>query len=207
MTKATDLAGQRFGKLTAVSRAENTTQGRAQWRCRCDCGGEKIAQAAYLNKGTTRSCGCLGDEQRKAAAQSQCHDAAKRQHPREYSSWQNMIARCHEPSSKSFAAYGGRGISVCPRWRESFACFLADMGERPPGMSIDRRTASADYSTENCRWATAKEQANNRRNNRIIEHGGLRLTLAQWSERTGISHACLTMRLKRGWPVHRALAP
>ena len=199
MTKATDLAGQRFGKLTAVSRAENTTQGRAQWLCRCDCGGEKVAQAAYLNKGTTRSCGCLGIEQRKAAAQTQCHDHSRTRLYRERKSWENMIARCYDPARRDFKWYGGAGISVCERWRNSFEAFVADMGARPAGTTLDRRVASADYSPDNCRWATAAEQANNRRNNHHITIRGATMTIAEWSRKVGIPERTIATRITRGW--------
>ena len=205
MTKANDLTGRKYGRLTAVSRAKNTEHGRAQWLCRCDCGGERIAQAAYLNRGSTRSCGCLGIEQRKSAAQSQCHDAAKRQHPREYSSWANMLARCYDKRRDDFKWYGGIGIVVCARWRDSFSAFLADMGPRPFGMTLDRRVTSADYSPDNCRWATATEQANNRRDNHRITIDGVTRTIAEWSRQTGVGEKVISARICRGWDARRAV--
>lgn len=202
MTKAADLAGMKFGKLTAISRVENTTRGHTQWLCCCECGGEKIAQAAYLNKGTTRSCGCLGVEQRKNAAKSRCHEGSKTNNTAEYYSWQNMIDRCYKPTARGYKDYGGRGIIVCERWRSSFANFVADMGRRPDGMTLDRTNTDANYAPENCRWATRTEQANNRRTNRIITIDGKSMTVAQWARQLGISCRVIHARLYSGMNEH-----
>lgn len=205
MTKVADLTGMKFGKLTAISRAENTPQGRAQWMCQCECGGKKVAQATYLNKGATRSCGCMGIEQRKAAAQSQCHAHSRAKMYRERKTWENMIARCYDPTRHDFKWYGGRGIAVCERWRNSFDDFVADMGLRPDGMTLDRRLASADYSADNCRWVTMTTQANNRRNNHRITINGITLTIAEWSRKMGIGERVIATRIARGWDEIRAV--
>jgi len=202
---AQDLKGMKFGRLTAISRAENTKQNRAQWLCVCDCGNKKIAQAAYLKKGTTRSCGCLANEQRKKAAQSQCHPYSRTERYRERKSWENMIARCYNPKSPDFKRYGGRGITVCDRWRESFEAFVVDMGARPDNATIDRVDNNGNYTLENCRWATRVAQVNNRRDNRIIALNGIERTVAQWSEQTSLSHTCITHRLNSGWSAEKAL--
>lgn len=205
MTKAADLTGKKFGKLIAVSRSENTNQNRAQWLCRCECGGEKIAQAAYLNKGTTRSCGCLADEQRKTAAQSQCTPYSRTNMYRERKTWENMIARCYDKTRHDFKWYGGRGISVCEKWRNSFEAFVVDMGMRPASMTLDRRESSTDYSPGNCRWATATEQANNRRSNHCITIDGRTLTIAEWARHSGIGERVIATRIARGWDERRAV--
>ena len=193
-----NLAGLKFGRLTAIKPANNTEQGRAQWLCRCDCGGEKIAQAAYLNRGDTRSCGCLALEQKRNAAQSKCHEMSKRNLRREYSSWQAMNDRCYKPSAIGFENYGGRGICVCDRWRHSFENFVSDMGLRPDEMTLDRIDNDFDYSPANCRWSTRKEQANNRRNNRIITIDGEAMNVQQWAERLGIDCHIIHTRLYLG---------
>lgn len=119
----------------------------------------------------------------------------------EYKVWASMKNRCYNPKDRrSWLPYGGRGITICERWRNSFAAFLADMGRRPsPQHQLDRIDNDGPYCPENCRWATRKEQANNRRNNHFITHDGVTLTLTQWAERTGIPYGTLKARLKAGW--------
>jgi len=198
--KAQDLTQQRFGRLIAISRAENTLSGRARWLCRCDCGNSKTVAAAELKKGGTSSCGCLALEQRKAAAQSQCHAYSRSQMYRERKSWENMMARCYDSCHHSYPDYGGRGIAVCDGWRESFKEFVSSMGRRPKGATLERIDNDANYAPDNCRWATRTEQANNRRTNRIITVGGDSLTVAQWSRKLGIDYRVIHSRLYLGWP-------
>ncbi|GLO03347.1 hypothetical protein PPUJ13061_32450 [Pseudomonas putida] len=113
---------------------------------------------------------------------------------RENKSWSTMIERCHNPKAKSYADYGGRGIAVCDRWK-SFDNFFADMGPRPPGMTLDRKDNKLGYSPENCRWSTAKEQQNNRRNSRRYSFEGRDFTSLELSEITGISYHALRKQL------------
>lgn len=119
--------------------------------------------------------------------------------------WTGIRSRCISPTNRSFKNYGGRGIKVCPRWRDSFANFLADMGERPPGMQIERKDNNGDYEPGNCRWATRIEQAGNRRNNRRITTRGQTLMLAEWSRIGGVKAPTISRRLKRGWTVESAI--
>ncbi len=121
-----------------------------------------------------------------------------------YHVWQAMRARCEKPKTKQFADYGGRGIRVCERWLV-FENFLADMGEPPPGMTIERRDNNAGYSPENCRWATRREQQNNRRDNRLLTFDGRTQTLTCWAKQFGIDGRALAKRLARGWPIGEAL--
>jgi len=206
MSRCKDLTGHRFGLLTVIERAENTSAGRTRWLCRCNCGGVKVAAAADLGKGSTRSCGCLADAVRRKAGQKQCHGYSRSSMPGEYKSWENMLARCYTPSHKSYPRYGGRGIEVCQRWRDSFRAFADDMGPRPAGCSIERIDADVGYTPGNCRWATRTEQANNRENNRVLEFQGETLTVAQWALRLGIPQQRIRSRLNRGWPAHKALS-
>jgi hypothetical protein len=115
-----------------------------------------------------------------------------------------MIQRCTNPNLKKFAIYGGRGIRVCDQWA-SFANFLADMGEPSPGMTLDRINPNGNYEPENCRWATQREQQNNRTNNRCIEWQGQNLTAHEWARRTGINYKTIQRRLERGWSTGEAL--
>lgn len=117
-----------------------------------------------------------------------------------------MIGRCENKNDPRFKDYGGRGIKVCERWRHSFPNFLADMGERPPGMSIDRYPdKNGNYEPENCRWATPKEQSNNMRRNHLLTHDGETLTVSQWADRIGLQYSTFSVRIKRGWSMQRAL--
>ncbi len=117
-----------------------------------------------------------------------------------------MRSRCHYPGDVSFKNYGARGVNVCERWMNSFENFYADMGERPGGTSLERLDNDADYAPENCRWATREEQGANQRTNRLIEYNGETLSLSQWARRTGLSKHTISARIKRGWPVDKALA-
>ena len=124
---------------------------------------------------------------------------------REYQIWRQLIQRCTNPSRPCFKDYGGRGVTVCDRWRNSFTAFHQDMGDRPVGKSIDRIDNDGPYAPENCRWASRQEQANNRRSNRWIEVGGDSLTVSQWSRRLGGSRFLVPRRLRRGWPEQLAV--
>lgn len=127
----------------------------------------------------------------------------------EYYAWQHMYARCYNPKHKEFKNYGARGVSVCGQWRD-FNVFFADMGERPsPLHSLDRVDNNGNYGPENCRWATKSEQSNNKRTNRIIQHDGLALNVAQWARHLGLTRKALDCRLrklkKRNLPPQLAL--
>jgi len=125
---------------------------------------------------------------------------------REYASWMKMIARCTNPRGDSYHLYGGRGIRVCARWRESFEAFLYDMGPRPAGTSIDRIDNNGHYEPGNCRWASEREQHRNTRRNRFLTWRGETLCLADWAARVGLCPKVLGARLRSGWTVERALA-
>lgn len=115
-----------------------------------------------------------------------------------------MMGRCYTPAHKSFAHYGGRGITVCERWRD-FANFLADMGECPPGLTLDRKDNDGHYDPGNCRWATQKEQQNNRSITRFLEFNGQRRSMKEWADTLGINYQTLFSRVQGGWPVERIL--
>ena len=147
-----------FGRLTVIGRAT----GRSKWTCRCECGLIIDVWSQSLRRGATKSCGCYN---RDAMQQRTVHGAARRgkQTP-EYVTWRNIMLRCYYPSAISWKYYGGRGISVCDRWRESFENFLADMGTRPTSKhSIDRIDPNGNYEPGNCRWVTADVQSRNQR--------------------------------------------
>lgn len=124
----------------------------------------------------------------------------KKRHGPEYAAWASMIQRCTNPNSRAWSRYGGRGIKVCDRWRESFDAFVDDLGPRPgPYASIDRIDNEGHYEPDNCRWATEKQQQRNKRDNLRITVGDETLTLVEWSERTGIARTTISNRIYKGW--------
>jgi hypothetical protein len=121
-----------------------------------------------------------------------------------YNTWAQMRQRCEDSGCRDFARYGARGITVCERWQD-FESFLADMGERPDGMTLDRINVNGNYEPGNCRWATPKQQQRNRRSNVRITHDGLTLCVAEWAERVELERKTLEYRVRAGWPAARAL--
>lgn len=160
-----DLRGKQFGRLTVLGMAPRT-HGRARWDCICECGTRTVVTGDVLQQGRSMSCGCLRREMN--CAKFRVHGAAGTP---EYRAWSGMKARCHNPNNPDYHRYGDRGIRVCDRWIESFERFLADMGPRPSSEhSLDRfPNNDGNYEPDNCRWATAQEQAFNRRPRRKVQ--------------------------------------
>jgi len=148
-----DIAGRRFVNLVTL----DYDHARKKWRCACDCGTETHVTTTALRRGLQLSCGCL---------RAQRVGAMNRRHGRtitpEYRTWRGMKRRCLNPGASQYAYYGGRGITICDRWRASFEAFLSDMGPRPVGQSLDRINPDGNYEPQNCRWATHSIQVRNR---------------------------------------------
>jgi len=204
---AKNLSGKTFGRLTVlayvgVEQFESGVKG--TWLCRCQCGKTLRIIGNSLTTGNTTSCGCASID--ALVERSTKHGAAKRGGSRSmaYRIWQAMLNRCRNQRVPNYADYGGRGITVCERWQESFQNFIADMGEPPPGTSIDRRENDGNYEPANCRWATRAQQARNKRSNRIITYGRKSMCLKDWANSLGIDQASLYERLKK-WPLKMAL--
>lgn len=192
-----NLLGRTFGRLTVTGYA-GSAGGKALWDTKCQCGNTKTARGSELRRGSTTSCGCWRRE--KAAAAKTTHGMS--QHPA-FIVWRNMLVRCEKEGSQAWANYGGRGISVCPRWQR-FESFWADMGPTyAPGLTLDRLDNMRGYSPENCAWRTHKEQARNQRANRMIDTPKGEMLLCEAADMTGIKKTTLHYRWKNGWPAER----
>lgn len=197
-----DYAGQTFGQLTALSLVMRDVEWNNHiWRFSCECGNSVDLRIKSVRQGHTSSCGCAFVKM--MVARNSTHGLS-RIHPRTYRSWKDMRARCNNPHNTDFVDYGGRGIAVCERW-DDFAKFFADMGERPAGQTLDRIDANGDYDPANCRWADAKTQANNKRNNRLVSVNGVSKTLQEWCDKIGIDRSKVRYRLDVGYTIDEAL--
>lgn len=185
-----------YGRLRVIRKTNRTDKYRATYYlCRCECGVEREVEASNLTSGNTLSCGCLRKETQSTHGKTGTSI---------YAIWLGIKDRCMNPSSKAYPNYGGRGITLDDTWLE-FEGFYKDMGDRPKGMTLDRRDNEGNYCKDNCRWATWEEQANNKRNNRLITLEGVTKTLAQWAKEYGIAQETLLSRLNSGWDTASAV--
>ena len=210
MNHAPDEAGHVYGRLTVLYRAANDAHGCVRWHCRCVCGAEVDVEATKLRAGTVRSCGCLSRE--LTVQRNKARTGTKRNgysHTVEYAALAAAHKRCENPKTPGYAYYGGRGIKVCPQWslsKAGYEAFLAEVGPRPgDGYSLDRIDVNGDYAPGNVRWATAEQQANNRRSNRTLVFNGMELTVAQWARRLHLTDAAVHARLQAGLPLDQVL--
>lgn len=181
--KSKNIASQRFGMLVAISISGKDRHGRNVWQCACDCGNTSMVMIGNLTGGNSRSCGC-----QKRKIKHGAHGTGS------YNAWAHMKSRCQDPMNRQYRNYGGRGIVVCDEWQE-FGAFFRDMGQRPPGMTIDRIDVNGHYEPGNCKWSTRLEQANNRRTTRYVEINGRPIALANLSRQYGIEIGVLAHRV------------
>lgn len=187
------MINNKYGKLTVLSLSPNKSGGNNAYVCVCDCGKEKTVRGTHLKQGLIRSCGCLYKE----AGVNKQKEIGKRNNPKEHKSWSGMIQRCYNIKNKKYYRYGGRGITVCDRWLKSFENFYKDMGDKPSSeYSLDRIDNNGNYEPYNCRWATQKQQANNRSNNRYICYMGINETVGYWEIFLKIPQGTLSRKAK-----------
>jgi len=194
--KRLDLNGQKFARLTVIS-LHSALAGKVRWDCKCDCGKELIVSTTHLRSGHTGSCGCAASE--ATAARNVANATHGMWKTPEFEAWSSMRKRCYMPSAHGYERYGGRGITVCDEWKDSFEAFFAYVGKRPtPGHSIDRIRNAEGYKPGNVRWATATEQNNNRRTNVTALVNDEIMTAAQISKMFGLPHATVRYRINAG---------
>ena len=201
--KVEGMVGRVFGRLTVIAETEKRGPGGVvMYLCRCSCGKTTTVSGTCLRSGETVSCGCYNHD-----VITKFGNAVYKE--KLYSVWASMKARCGCSTDKFFHNYGGRGIKVCDEWREDYRAFKAwayENGYRP-GLWIDRIDNDGDYKPSNCRWATTKEQARNKRTTVFVEYMGNRMCLADAAELSGIKPATLARRIELGWPSERLFAP
>lgn len=186
MGKTKVVMGQKYGFLTPTEIVGRNKHGLLLYKCSCDCGNVTTVGSRYLTEGKTVSCGC------KRAKQNGLSDSIT------YKSWISAKQRCTNPHNHNYKNYGARGITMCEEWLKSFSTFLQDMGERPSiEYTLDRIDVNGDYEPNNCRWATHKQQSNNRRDNVIIYVDGVYLTVAQFTQRYKLNRSNVDYELRR----------
>jgi hypothetical protein len=192
--KKIDMLGQRCGRLFILKEsAERSNHGELRWECLCDCGVKVAVRGTSLRSGETRSCGCI----------QRTHGKAK---TRLYRVWNSLVQRCINHKNHGYHNYGGRGISVCEAWRNSFEAFYRDMGDPPSGRhTIERIDNDKGYEADNCCWALSKDQARNTRRTPFLTHAGQTMCLLDWSEKTQINGSAIRRRINRGWSITDAL--
>jgi hypothetical protein len=212
MTKLRNLQGEKFGRLTPIEILPERVQGRVAWLCECECGARLSVESVRLTSGNTKSCGCYRVDRGVTHGKStRTHGAWSGNRPTpEWTAWSQMRYRCERPTHAQWLDYGGRGIAVCQRWRDSFEAFLSDMGPRPtPRHSIDRIDNDRGYAPGNCRWATASEQNKNRRERQpvivSVTIDGETLSLDLALARYGVHRRTFYARVRAGSTIAEAL--
>lgn len=205
MSAKRGLSGQRFGYWTVLERRDNIRSNgkcRGAWLCRCDCGNEVVIDQCNLLSGKSKSCGCFRREE-QSARQGTHRDSGTKM----YNVWCAIKRRCYNTHTKEYPRYGGRGISMCDEWRNSYESFKewAVNNGYDDSLTIDRIDNDKDYTPDNCRFVTMREQCNNRSSNRVYTYNGETHNVTEWSEIVGIPANKIFCRLYNGWSFERAI--
>lgn len=198
--KSLDLTGRKYGRWTVIRKAEST-DGRSWFFCQCECGTERNVRGQRLINGGSQSCGCGQKEAVKKCKQRHGESFTKL-----HSVWCAIKTRCYNSENPNYKRYGARGIRVCKEWMESYEEFAKFVGQPPTAQhSLERIDNNGNYEPGNVRWATKKEQARNRRTNRIVDINGERHCLAEWLEEKGLHKSTFEGRIRRGWNEQDAI--
>ena len=200
MSDIIDLTGKKIGRLTIVSRAENSSSGHTRWNCVCECGNALIVVSQSLRTGRTKTCGCRDQS---------VHGCSS---TRLYNVWRGMKQRCSYERGKTYKDYGARGISVCDEWKNDFTAFRDwalenGYNQDAPygGCTLDRINVDGNYEPSNCRWISMKEQSSNKTNNRLISSKGEKKPISEWEREKGIQPITIWSRLNLGWSEEDAI--
>lgn len=193
--KPLDIVGQRYGRLIALKRLENKGR-RTVWLFTCDCGKNCVIDLDPVRGGKTKSCGCLKVDIITKRSVTHGNSVGRKCTP-ELRAWSHAKSRCFNSNDPKYNQYGGRGITMCPQWRDNSINFLSDMGKRPKGTSLDRIDVQGNYEPSNCRWATTEQQARNRTDNIYVSHQGEKLVLKDYAKLKGLPYKRLSFLMNR----------
>ena len=202
MPRALQIVGQEFGLLTAIEPAGRDANGRLLWSFSCKCGGQRFARASSVKSGLIRTCGCgrIANWSR-LVREGKTHGLSK---TRTYAIWCGIKERCGNPRKNAYKNYGGRGISVCERWR-SFENFFADMGPCPKGLTLERIDNNGNYELKNCQWASRAVQARNNRRNVIVTIGDQTRCLHDWVSELRLGRSTVYRKMRAGATPKQAI--
>lgn len=194
--RSKDHSGKVFGRWKVVDFSHVGTRKEAFWNCVCECGTKRAVKAGSLTSGKSLSCGCYHKERVTTHGDTGLPT---------FKSWESMKQRCTNPKAPDYPRYGGRGITICDEWINSYDTFVKDMGQRPKGRSLDRIDVNGNYEPSNCRWATNRQQQNNKKNSPRLKHNGSIKTVGDWSKESGIPAKVILWRIAHDWDAGKAI--